>query len=511
MARRHVVPAGRLRGRGRVLRGILIALGVLILFSPVLFLAAYRVVARKALTGPGLRAEINQKPVELKMDWDEAVSNWPGRVSVKNLTIRGSDPNVQWIVILPEAEVRYALLPLLRRNFIVTTLRPKSIQFRLRQKLPSGKYTAEQVEPLPPIPGFADPPIRAETEKLPEPEGNPFTIEVKDVATDAFDDIWVDGLRYRGPARLRGRFRLRPGDHAQIGPASVEFGGGALESGGKLAVKTLAGRLDATFDEWDVQELIGDKIWRVVTAKVDLSGPTDGLDFLDPMLQIGPKARVSGGPGRFSLAGQIDHGKAAGKAEITAKKGRFIRPPLTLVGDTDAKLVFSNWVLDGGSPDIAGSSLKGTDVFVSGAAGKTRGWWGEFEVPSGRLTKTGLAGHVVFRCSDGRPLLAFIGEKGLPKWTQGILDLQGLKASADVVFSDPRTTVRDLKAEGEKVLIEGDFERRGEASAGQFYIESGILKIAVELQGDKTILHPLFPRTWFDKQRESGKAEKSGS
>jgi hypothetical protein len=485
----------------RVLRGCLIAVGILVLLSPVLFLAAYRVVAKKALAGPALRAEINQKPEEIKIDWEEAVSTWPGRVRVRNMTIRGSDPNVQWIVYLPEADIRYALMPLLRRNFIVTELRPKSIQFRLRQKLVPGKYTEAQVKVLPPIPGFSDPPLRAEAEKLPEPQSNPFTFEVKDVATDVFDDIWVDAIRYRGPSKLRGRFRLKPGQRAQIGPASVEFGGGELEVSEKPAVTKLQGRLEATFDEWDVQELIADKVWRVVTAKVDLSGPTEGLDFIDPMLQIGPKARVSGGPGQFSLTGEIDRGKASGKVSITAKKGKFLRPPLSLVGNVDARVVFSNWVLDGGSPDISGSSLKATDVFVAGAAGKTKSWWGEFEIPSGRMTKSGLTGRVVFQCSDGRPLLAFLGEKGLPRWAQGILDLTGLSASANVVFSDPRTSVRGLKAEGEKILIEGDFDRRGEASGGAFYIESGILRIAVELQGQKTILHPLFPRTWFDKQR----------
>jgi hypothetical protein len=460
------------------------------------------------LTGPALRAEIKKKPEEIQIDWEEAVSTWPGRVWVKNLTIRGSDPNVQWIVFLSEANVRYALLPLLHKSFVVTELRPKSIQFRLRQKLSSGKYTQEQVSRLPPIPGFVDPPMRVEGETLPKQDSNVFTIEVKDVATDVFDDIWVDGIRYQGSGKLRGRFRLKPGYQAQIGPASVEFDGGALAVGengppsaDKPAVKPLTGRLEAKFDEWDVDELIGDKVWRVVTAKVALEGPTEGVDFIDPMLQIGPKARVAGGPGRFSLSGQIEHGKAAGNVAITAKKGKFLRPPLSLVGDVDAKLVFSDWVLDGGSPDISGSSLKATDVFVSGAAGKTKAWWGEFDIPSGRMTKGGLTGKITFKCSDGRPLLAFLGEKGLPKWTQGILDLTGLAASAEVVFSDPRTTVRNLKAEGEKILIEGDFDRRGEASRGAFYIESGILKIAVELQDQKAILHPLFPRTWFDKQR----------
>jgi hypothetical protein len=489
------------RRKPRVLRGLLIVLGALLLLSPLIFFAVYRTVTKKLLEGPSLRADINQKPEELMIDWDQARSTWPGVVDVKNLRIRGSDPNVQWIVILPEAEVRFALAPLLRRNFIVTSLRPKSIQFRLRQKLTPGKYTAAQVKVLPPIPGFSDPPLRVEGEKMPEAESNPFTVEVRNVVTDAFDDIWVDGMHYRGPGKLLGRFRLRPGDRAQIGPASVEFGGGKLEISGKPAIDELAGKLEAKFDEWDVHELIGDKVWRVVTAKIDLSGPTEGLDFIDPMLQIGPKARVSGGPGRFSLTGEIERGKAAGKVSITAKKGKFLRPPLSLVGDVDARLAFSNWVLDGGSPDISGSSLKGTNVFVDGAAPETKQWWGEFDIPSGRMTKSGLTGRVVFKCSDGRPLLAFLGEKGLPRWTAGILDLTGLSASANVLFSDPRTTVRSLKAEGEKILIEGDFDRRGEASHGAFYIESGILKIAVELQDQKTILHPLFPRTWFDKQR----------
>ena len=176
---------------------------------------------------------------------------------MKNLRIRGSDPNVQWIVILPEATLRYSLMPLLRRSFIVTQLRPTSIQFRLRQKLSPGKFTEAQAKQLPPIPGFSDPPLRAEAEKLPEPRSNPFTFEVRDVATDVFDDIWVDSFRYRGPSKLRGRFRLKPGYRAQIGPASVDFGGGALEVAGWSAVTEVSGRLEATFADWDVQELSG--------------------------------------------------------------------------------------------------------------------------------------------------------------------------------------------------------------------------------------------------------------
>jgi len=403
-------------------------------------------------------------------------------------------------VILPEATLRYSLLPLLKRTFIVTRLRPASIQFRLRQKLVPGKFTEAQAKQLPPIPGFSDPPLRAEGEKLPEPEGHPFTFEVQDVASDVFDDIWVDSFRYRGPSKLRGRFRLKPGHRAQIGPASVDFGGGGLEAAGTPAVTELSGRLEATFADWDVQELTENKVFRVVTAKIDLAGPTKGVDFLDGLLHLGRGVHVSGGPGRFSLKGEIDRGNASGVAQITAQKGKYVRPGLSLLGNADAKLVFSNWVLDGGSPEIGGTRLKVTDVFVAGAGPTTKGWWGEFDVPSGKMLTGGLAGKVVIRCSDGRPLFAFLGE-GIPKWAAGLLDLEGLKASSEVVFSEPRTTVRHLKATGEKLLVEGDYDRRGENSTGAFYLESGILKIAVEMQGKKTILHPLWPRTWFDKQR----------
>ena len=491
----------------RALRGCLIAAALLLVLSPVIFIAAYRVVAKKALAGPALRAEINKKPEEIQIEWDEAVSTWPGRVSVRNLTIRGSDPNVQWIVILPEAAVRYSLWPLLRKNFIVTQLRPKSIQFRIRQKLFPGKVSEAHVKTLPPIPGFSDPPMRVEDEKLPEPESNPFTVEVKDVATDVFDDIWVDGFRYQGPAKLRGRFRLKPGYHAQIGPASVEFGGGALSVGegapptaSKAAVTPLTGRLEAAFDRWDVEELTENQVFRVVTAKVDLAGPTEGVDFLDGLLQLGRKVHVSGGPGKFSLKGEIDRGKASGSAEITAKKGKYVRPGLSLVGSADAKLKFSNWVLDGGSPDIGGTSLKMTDVFVDGADPKTKPWWGEFQVPSGRLSN-GLTAKVAIKCQDGRPLLAFLGA-GLPKWVQGLIDLEGLTASADVIFSDPRTMVRGLSAEGGKFEIEGEYDRRGDHSRGAFLIDNGgLLVIGVELDGPRTVVRPLLAKQWFEKAR----------
>ncbi|HSB35813.1 MAG TPA: hypothetical protein VLH41_03000, partial [Thermoanaerobaculia bacterium] len=269
--------------------------------------------------------------------------------------------------------------------------------------------------------------------------------------------------------------------------------------GPKPFLTETTGKLEATFADWDVQELIGDKIWRTVTAKAELSGPTEGLDFLESALQLGRGVRVSGGPGVFALSAAIDHGVASGAIELGAKKGKYTRPGLALVGTADAEVKFSGWQLDGGSPEIGGTSVKLADVFVAGAPAGTPAWWGAFQIPSGRL-KNGLTGKVALQCKDGRPLLAFLGES-LPKWTQGLIDLDGLKATSEVVFSEPRTAVRNLHAEGGKFTIDGEYDRRGEHSNGAFLIETELLTVGVELQDGKAAVRPLLAKQWFATAR----------
>ncbi len=161
---------------------VIVRAGVAALVLAVLFFAGYAAVARRLLSGPKLRAAINVKADEFFMDWDEATSVWPGRVTVRNLRIRGSDPNVQWIVVVPEGPIRYSLLTLLRHKFLVTELRPQSIQFRLRQKVKREDAKDPKLKYLPPIPGFSDPPLREGGSSC-RPESNPFTVELLDVTT----------------------------------------------------------------------------------------------------------------------------------------------------------------------------------------------------------------------------------------------------------------------------------------------------------------------------------------
>lgn len=245
--------------------------------------------------------------------------------------------------------------------------------------------------------------------------------------------------------------------------------------------------------------MLGDAVWRFVTAQVALSGPTGGVDALEGVLDPGPGQRFSGGPGEFALDGKIEKGLASGTVALTAKKARYARQQLRLVGNAEAKVKFSDFQLDGGSADISGSSVKLKDVFVADAVAGTRDWWGDFDLPSGRLGK-GLTAKVAIRCKDGRPLVAFLG--ALPKWAMGLIDLDGLTASANVVFSEPRTVVRGLEASGGKFTIAGEYDRRGARSRGAFLIDGGgLLVIGVEIDDRRTVVRPILAKQWFAKAR----------
>jgi len=223
------------------------------------------------------------------------------------------------------------------------------------------------------------------------------------------------------------------------------------------------------------------------------------VNALDGLLYLGPRVHISDGAGRFALSGALDHGIANATVELKGENGQYTRPGLKLVGNAEAVLKISKWQLDGGAPEIGGSSLNLSDVYMAGARGHTRDWWGKFKIVSGQVSDS-LTAKVALECRDARPLVAFLGE-GLPKWAQGPLELEGLTATAEVVLSEPRTTVRNLVASGEKTKIEGEYDRRGESSRGAFYIQGGLLSVGVELNNGKAVLHLFGPRKWFESAR----------
>ena len=122
-----------------------------------------------ALSKLATRGWVNGNPEELLLAYDEASSWIPGVIRIRGLSMRGSDPNVQWFFRMEKATVSISLLDLLHKQFHATRVRAEGLVFRLREKQNKNALSASHTARLPSIPGFSDPPLTSPA-KEPRPE-----------------------------------------------------------------------------------------------------------------------------------------------------------------------------------------------------------------------------------------------------------------------------------------------------------------------------------------------------
>jgi hypothetical protein len=462
-----------------------------------LMLGAYAGTARWLLSGPRLRALINGEPESLLLDYDEATSWWPGRVTIRNLRIRGSDQNVQWIIQLATAQVDYSIPALVQRTFRVEHLRGDGLTFYLRNKLEPAGLEKADVSVLPPVPGFPDPPLRSEPAQGPELEANPWSVDVRRLFIDHFDDIWLDAFHYRGLARLEGGFFLRPGLLARIGPARVRFESGRLRVGNAPDEISVVGTVSGAFQPFEPPLVHGSEVWQKVTGDVSFDAGFERLASLQYLAGPPAAARLADGPGSGTIRGTIEHGVATGDVRLGVQAGTVGLRELTLHGNADLRLRIPRWNLVSGPLEISGSRLALSDVRASGTD-ESRMWWGRFDVRSGAVGKTASAA-IEASTRDARPLLALFSAQ-LPAWTRGLVDLEDFTATASVETGPSLTRVRDLDARGGNFRVQGHYVRRNADREGAFLIESGALSLGLEVEQNATKLRLLGAKQWFDEQ-----------
>ncbi len=473
----------------------------LLLLAPVLALGVYAAAAHWMLSGPRLRALINADPESFTLDYDAAASLWPGHLTIKNLRIRGSDKNVQWIIRLADARVEYSVLALVSRTFRAERLRGTGLSFSLRNKLEPAEAKTADITVLPAIPGFADPPLRTAEEQLAAQAQDPWRIDVRTLFIDHFDEIWVDAYHYKGAARLEGGFFLRPGLLARIGPARVNVESGAVQIGKAPVSAFISGTIAAVFEPWKPFEVRGSEVWQKTSGEVKLDAWFDRLQFLEH-LASSAGTRLEEGQGKATIQGSIEHGIAKGGVRVAVHDGSVRLTKLTLQGDADVHINIPGWNLTTGPLEISGSRIALSEVRSSGSDNSRR-WWGRFLIPSGQIGSVTTA-RVEAETRDARPLLALLAAD-LPAWTRNLVNLDGLSASATVSLGPSLARVRGLDATGGSFHIQGRYLREKANRDGAFLIESGVLSVGLDLQPAATTLHLLGAKKWFDDQREARK------
>jgi len=474
----------------------------------VLPLAAYAASARWLLSGPRLRAIINTDPESLLLDYDEASSLWPGHVAIRNLRIRGSDQNVQWIIRLATARIDYSILALAQRTFRVERLRGEGLAFFVRNKLDPATVRLADASVLPPVPGFADPPLRSDPVQGPESEADPWRIDVRTLFIDHFDEIWVDAFHFRGGARLEGGFFLRPGLLAHIGPARIQVDGGKMTIGGSPATVSVLGTVSGTFEPFEPPLVHGSEVWQRVTGAVALDLRFERLESLQYLARPAADARFEDGAGRGTIRAAIEHGIANGEIRLAVQEGAVQLRELKLHGNADLRLLIPRWNLVSGPLEVSGSRLALSDVRSSGSD-ESRRWWGRFDVRSGTIGKTASA-ELRVATRDARPLLALFSTD-LPAWTRGLVNLDNFTATATVDAGPSLTRVRDLDARGGSFHIQGHYMRRNTSREGAFLIESGVLSLGLELGQNATKIRLLGAKQWFDEQPDGNRAGRNAT
>jgi hypothetical protein len=474
---------------------------LMLVLAPLLSLAAYGAAAHWLLSGPKLRALINADSESLTLDYDEATSFWPGRLTIKNLRIRGSDQNVQWIIRLAAARVDYSVLALVTRTFRAERLRGTGLSFSLRNKLEPATMKAADVSVLPAVPGFADPPLRSAEARVAAPEGDPWRIDVRTIFIDHFDDIWLDAFHYRGVARLEGGFFLRPGLLARIGPARVDFDSGQMRIGHAPVGISVSGTVSAAFEPFEPPRVQGSEVWKKVSGEVKLDARFERLQSLEYLARSAAGTRLEDGAGSGTIRAVIEHGIAKGEVRVAVQDGSVRLNKLTLQGDADLRLLIPSWNLTSGPLEVSGSRLAVSKVRSSGSD-ESRRWWGRFDIPSGKIGATASL-KIEARSRDARPLLALLAAD-LPAWTRGLVNLDDFTATATVALGPSFTRVRGLDARGGSFHIQGHYLREKAKREGAFLIESGALSVGLGLEGDATKIRLLGAKRWFEEQPDGG-------
>ena len=302
---------------------------------------------------------------------------------------------------------------------------------------------------LPPVPGFSDPPLRSPDDKFPPVDPKALLIDVRSVAVEHFDDIWVDGYHFRGGARVDGSFVLKPAIHAQIGPAKLTFESGEVRIGKATDGISVLGDITATFDTFAPLEYQDAKVFEVITAQVKLEGAFQKLQALAPLFQA-YGTRLEGGTGKATIDGRDRprHREGRHRAPPSATRSCSWTPTSCRATPTSISSI-PKWNLVSGPIDVSGTSVAISETREFRSKNPKR-WSGRFDIPSGKIDVTTTA-TVRAKVQDARPLLAVLGAP-LPGWTKPLVNLKDLAGGARATLGPSVVRIQGLDCEGREAF-----------------------------------------------------------
>lgn len=264
---RSALARGR-RDLRRVPRWLRVVLHVVV-GAFLLYLVAANVVLKTHL----LRGWLSKDENKLKVEYTSAWSAYPGHVRVHDLKVRYQDSNIQMLIGLEHATLRFDLLAATKHTVRISKLSAEGTTFLMRHKVESLEGSEGRVAAFPPIEGFPDPPVEKKIPKppIPDEQYDLWTIELAEVSATVHE-VWTMEYRYRGDGRLTGGFHLKPKRELWVAPSVMVTTGGVLSLGDQDLIRGGEGRFEAQIEPFDTREPKGVEVLRHLTARVRQRG-----------------------------------------------------------------------------------------------------------------------------------------------------------------------------------------------------------------------------------------------
>jgi len=306
---------------GRALR-LARAAGVAVLATEAFYLAAMN----GFLSTPLFEEAIDGTPLVVDIHYARGWSFFPTRIHAKGLSIRGTDSHVEWILRFDEVEFDCSLLALARREFHVTRARGSGITFRARLKVASPEATDALVESLPPIDSLgpvglipSDPRSPADWD---DKQWHLWTVEIDDAVAEHVREVWIEGGRFQGDARIKGGFFLKPLRAARVGPAHVEVQSGAVAWDARTVAEPLVANIDFELAEFDPRQSSDTDIFPRISLSVDGATAVPNLDNLG--LELPDSGQVRGRVEVPRIALRIVNGVVRDGTHVDAHAGEIL-------------------------------------------------------------------------------------------------------------------------------------------------------------------------------------------
>ncbi|WP_437907626.1 hypothetical protein WME95_06905 [Sorangium sp. So ce327] len=302
------------------------------------------VVVVNVMLSTGLIARlVSYNPVDASLYYGSAWSLWPGVVHVKELRLSGSDSVLQWAVELDEADVDIHLTDLLRKKFYAEDIRATGFVFRMRMLVdPTSERDLEapHIQALPPIPEFANPPLKPELPPKHDLENsdegyNLWTVHLEGIDT-TLKEVWIQQVRYAGGGRVRGGFYYKPLRAVRVGPVALELRSGEVHVADRVVAR-LDADADVTMSTFDPRDVDGLDVLETAWARVRLDAQLPGLDFIPLPAGDGAGPQLEDGSGELRTNLVVNRGSVEPDSTASYETSHFVASTASLRATAEAR------------------------------------------------------------------------------------------------------------------------------------------------------------------------------